>query len=581
MRNIIYTIISLLIFAACEDYLNRPPLDQISNDAYWKTASDLEKYAVRFYTIFPVYKTAGQSGEFIADAKYGSDDAIIASVNTTLNGARPVVNGAGGTNWSWSEIRSINIFFDNYGKCNDPFESWSQYLGEAHFFRAYLYFEKVLSFGDVPWYNTELKMDSEDLYKERTSRTVVVDSILQDLDRAFSLLKPLKDVDGGNNRLSKEAALLFKSRVALFEGTWQKYHAGTPFATDNADPEKYFRIAVEAAEELMSGKYNVGIYGSTADDYGIMFGSDDLSGNKEVILWKDYDKSIGVSHNSQVYCTARTEGRSATFEFVQSFLSNQGEPIDYYAVAAEKKGTDFLTYIGNNADPRLRKTIWIPGDIMWDNENGYKTFDLPYIGKSGEFLNTTGFQIKKGVDVKSLGAGGVTGNDCETGAIVFRYAEVLLNYAEAKYELDGNVDYGKSINLLRKRVGMPDFQVVEDPNRNRFSDYGYAVSNELFEIRRERRVELGAEGFRNTDYKRWRAHKLFQGKRPLGYPVLKEEFAKGTKFPPVNSDGLLDPFQKELPDGYKFNENRDYLECIPTNEITLNPNLKPNPGWQL
>ena len=578
-KNIIYIISGILSLGcvSCEDLLDRAPLDKIGNNSYWKTATDLKNYTMHFYTLFSTFGSLGHAGIFMADAHYGSDDAILGDANTTLNGARAVANSGG--NWDWKKIRSVNIFFDNYARCQEPFDLWAHYLGEAHFFRAFLYFSKVKSYGDVPWYNKSLSMDSEDLYKARDPRTLVVDSILSDLDKAIEYLHPIKTVDGKTNRLSKEVALLFKSRVALYEGSWQKYHNGTPFATPGADPNKYFRIAVEAAEKLMNGDYTVGVYGANSEDYGKMFGMNDMAANQEVLLWKKYDKSLNLSHNSQVYHTSRTNTRSATLEFVESFLGKDGNPIDYHKLAKTTKGTDFLKYLGSNSDPRLSKTIWIPGDVMWNSINGYKKFDLPYIGETGEYLNLTGLQLRKGVDITSAGAGGFFGGDCVTGAIIFRYAEVLLNYAEAKYELDGQVDYNKSINLLRQRAGIPNFKVVSDPNQKRFSDYGYTISDELFEIRRERRVELGAEGFRTQDYKRWAAHKLFQNKRPKGYPVVKSEFPDGTKIPATDQNGLLDPFKKNIPEGYKFKENRDYLECIPTNEITLNPNLKPNPGW--
>ena len=579
MKKILYLIITVASFSffSCEDFLDKPPLDQIGNDSYWKTSTDLENYVKQFYTTFPTFGNPTNAGIFVADAYYGSDDAILSSVNTTLNGSSGIVNSGG--NWTWGNIRSVNIFFDNYNKCQDDFSLWKSYLGEAHFFRAWFYFEKVKSYGDVPWYNTELKMDSENLYKARDSRTLVVDSILSDLDKAFEYLNPIVKASGGNNRLSKEAALIFKSRVALYEGTWQKYHSGTAFATSNANPVKYFEAAVNASEELMSGKYSVEVYGNNIEDYATMFGLDDMSTNKEIILWKGYDKSLNLAHDSQVYLTSRTNARSVTFELIESFLSSTGDPIDYYAVAKQNKGTDFLNYLRTNVDPRLSKTIWIPGDVMWNSVNGYKVFDKPYIGQSGEFINTTGFQPRKGVNITSPGAGGFFGGDSETGAIVFRYAEALLNYAEAKYELDQDVDYNKSINLLRKRAGMPDFKVINDPNRKRYADYGYVISDELYEIRRERRVEMASEGFRNEDYRRWRAHNLFKGKRPKGYPVDNTEWEAGVKIPPVDESGLLDPFKTSLPNGYMFDESRDYLEPIPTNEITLNPNLIQNPGW--
>jgi hypothetical protein len=580
-KNILYILSGLLFIhlCSCEDLLDNPPLDKISNDSYWKTAKDLENYTVNFYRIFQTYGTPTNPGIFGADAFYGSDDAIVAAVNTTLNGSRPVVSNAANSDWNWANIRSVNFFFDNYSACEDDPDIWLHFLGEAHFFRAYLYFEKVKQYGDVPWYDTALAMDSEDLYKPRDPRTLVVDNILNDLENAIQYLAPIASTPGGTNRLSKEIALLFKSRVALFEGTWQKYHAGTPFGTPNADPAKYFRIAADAAEELMTGDYSVGLYGNNIEDYEHMFGLENMSAIEEILLWKAYDITLNLGHDGQVYTTTMTAARSATMQFVESFLSKEGKPVDYYELAETKKGREFLRYISEIADPRLSKTIWAPGQVMWDNGNGYKEFDLPFIGQTGSYLNTTGFQLRKGVNITAPGAGGVFGGNDETGSIIFRYSEVLLNYAEAKYELDGQVDYDKSINLLRKRVGMPDFKVQKDPNAKRFSDYGYEISDELFEIRRERRVELGAEGYRNIDYKRWRAHKLFQGKRPKGYPVLEDEFAKGTKIPAKDENGLLDPFKSELPNGYQFNENKDYLECIPTNEITLNPALSQNPGW--
>lgn len=582
MKKIYYIFISFVIFTtSCEDLLDKAPLDKIENDVYWQKASDLENYVVQFYAQLPAYESLGRTGIFGVDASEGSDDAIVDIPNTTLNGARPTINAADkNKNWNWVMIRNINTFFDNYYNCQEDFSTWSHFLGEAYFFRAWFYFDKVKNYGDVPWYNTTLSMDSQDLYRPRDKRTVVIDSVLQDLDKAISYLKPLKETNGGNNRLSKEAALIFKSRVALFEGTWQKYHKGTVFATEGIDPKKYFKKAVEACEELMSGKYTVGLYGNNSTMYGEMFGQDDMSSNPEIILWKKYDKNMSLSHNAQMYMTARTNDRSATLEFIESFLSKTGNPIDYYSIANNKKGNEFLTYLANNSDPRLAQTIWIPNDIMWDNDNGKQTFKLPYIGQTVEYKNTTGFQLKKGVNIHSAGAGATfVGQDSETGGIIFRYAEALLNYAEAKYELDGNVDYNKSINLLRERVGMPKFKVQKDPNAKRYSDYGYTISDELFEIRRERRVELGAEGFRSQDYRRWRAHTLFKNKRPKGYPLLESEFPQGTPFPDKDGNGLLDPFAKSLPNGYQFDENRDYLMCIPTNEITLNPNLEQNPGW--
>lgn len=578
------TAFSLLLTAAScsKDFLDRPPLTQIENDAYWQTASDLEKYTLQFYPDFPAFGTVGSYLGLIGwDGTRGSDVQISASPATLWNGTNQPVTATG--NWTWSKIRSVNVFFQNYTKCKDPIQKYQQFLGEAHFFKAWYYFEKVSAYGDVPWYTNPLEMDDKDLYKERDPRTVVTDSILWHLDKAAEYLKPLKSVEGGNNRLSREAALLFKSRVALFEGTWQKYHKGTPFGTPGATPQKYLRAAADAAEELMKPTYNLSLYSTNdpANDYRVLFSLTNQSSNKEVILWKAYSVNLQLSHSFQIYVSDRTAGISMTMQQVYHYLDKSGNAYDYFTVGKTVKGNAFLTKVGQECDPRFAQTIWVPGGVMWDNSFGKGVFKAPFLDQSGESLNNTGFQIRKGNDPKDPQAGsGVSWNSsCETGAIVFRYAEALLNYAEAKAELNEAVDYGKSINLLRARAGMPPFKVQSDPNRARYADYGYQLSDELQEIRRERTVELGAEGFRYNDIRRWAAHRLLKGKRPKGYPFDPNEWTGKKINYKTDADGFLDPYATALPNGYGFNEGRDYLECIPLNEITLNPKLKPNPGW--
>ena len=157
-----------------------------------------------------------------------------------------------------------------------------------------------------------------------------------------------------------------------------------------------------------------------------------------------------------------------------------------------------------------------------------------------------------------------------------RYGEVLLNYVEAKYEIDNTVSYDV-LNVLRHRVGMPDFKVnpqTFDMNR---VDYGYEISDELYEIRRERHIEMALEGLRYDDLMRWAADPLFKNKRPKGYPVDLGEYPNFAS--KVDEDGLLDYFIEIMPNGYQFKPERDYLYSIPQDELILNPNLTQNPGW--
>lgn len=581
MKKILYITACLFMLASCS-ILDQPPLDRISNDQYWKTPNDLENYTLQFYANFPTFRTIGGHylGNIGNDAFTGSDHQITQTPATQLNGTRNTTISGG--NWNWTGVRSVNIFFENYGKVNAPASNINHYVGEAHFFKAWLYFERVKQFGDVPWYTNSLQLNSPELYTPRTPRTAVVDSILWHLDRATEKLSLLKDAVGGNNRLSKEAALIFKSRVALYEGTWQKYHAGTPFGTTGADPKKYFRAAADAATELMTpGKYKVGIVGTSATDYTTLFASTNLSANNEVVLWARFDKTLNTfSHNFQQYVTSFTNQVSVTYELVQNYLGKDGKPYDYAALAKTTQGAAFLGKLATNCDPRLNQIIWTPGETMWDNSAGKVLFVKPALDKAGEAKNFTGFQLRKGADPKDPTAGGAQGfsTACETGAVIFRYAEALLNFAEAKSELGETVDYATSLNLLRKRVGMPNFTVQADPNRSKYADFGYTLTDELYEIRRERAVELACEGFRNDDWKRWRAHSLFAGKRPKGFPFLKSEFAASLVVP-TDADGFVDAFKSSIASGYQFKIGRDYLESIPINEITLNPKLIQNPGW--
>ena len=449
-------------------------------------------------------------------------------------------------------------------------------MGEAHFFKAWFYFNLVLKYGDVPWYSHALYPDSEGLMDARTPRTTVIDSILTQLNKAILYLGTRSDVEGGNNQLNKEAALAFKTRVALYEGTWQKYHAGTPFATEGANPNKYFQACISAAEELMSGKYEVGIFsnGQPENDYYKLFGLTDMSDVNEVLFYKAYNSNDGLGHDLQLWLTDATNHMGLTWELVSSYLGKDGFPYDYKGLATSSKGNAFLTQIADDCDPRLKSTIWIPGDLRVASSSAI--FVKPGIDKTGTYICPTGFQVKKFSDPYASSAGQQFGGYSETGYIYFRYAEVLLNYAEAKYELDGSIAY-EQLNMLRDRVGMPDFTINPQSSDPNLVNYGYPISDALYEIRRERRVEMALEGKRSFDYHRWAAHSLFAGQRLKGYPFDGNEFPDYN--PPTDEIGRIDYMKNSLPNGYQFRPGQDYLSSIPEEEIILNPNLIQNPGW--
>jgi len=569
MKNLIYKCailctMTLLCLSSCEEFIDLQPLDQVSTEYYWTTPGDLENYTKHFYGELPSPLLVFQDAN--------SDNIVSETPDPLMNGERTTRTG----NWQyeWSFIRDVNIFFENYQNVEADFDSYKHYLGEAHFFRAWFYFNLLKRYGDVPWYSEVIELDDEEaLLKARDPRTLVADSILADLEKASEYL------DGravaGNNRLNKEAALAFKTRVALYEGSWQKYHAGTEFGTQGADPNKYFQASVEAAEELMNGTYQAGIYntGNPDEDYYELFGYNDMSDINEVLFYRAYNADEGLGNREQYYITY---GRnSVSWELVSSYLGKDGNPYNYLELSETTKGNDFLTKIAEDADPRLKSTIFTPGDLIAAQDS--ITFDTPNIDGSSFGLSPSGFTIRKSANPNSPAAGlPWVGPLSETGFIFFRYGEVLLNYAEAKYELEGTVAY-EQLNMLRNRAGMPGFVVNPQSADPSPVDYGYPVSDALYEIRRERRVELALEGYRADDYMRWAAHALFQGKKLKGYPFDPEEFPEYN--PPLDENGLIEYNATQIPNGFQFRPNQDYLTSIPQDEITLNPKLEQNPGW--
>jgi len=567
MKKYLFISLMVFIFSSCEKFIDLAPLDQISMEDYWKSSTELESYTRQFYPIF------APATQMVADMANDNDDMIVGSPSSILNGERTKSTG----NWmgEWKNIRNVNMFFANYSKCTSGYDSYRQYLGEAYFFRAWFYFDLLKKYGDIPWYSKVIELtDDEALTQPRISRTIIADSIIADIDNSITCLKLKKEV--GNNRINKEAALAFKTRVALYEGSWEKYHNNTPFGVANANPNRFFEEAVNAAKELMNGTYSVGVYstGKPDVDYYNMFGFDNMNNINEVLLYRAFSASEGAGNSTQGFITYNANSKGITWELVSSYLGKNGEPYDYLTVSKTHKGNDFLLKIAEDCDNRLKSTVWIPGDLMSVGENAY--FTSPTIDAGALQLCPTGFQVKKTANPSSPAAGKSWETQSETGLILIRYGEVLLNYVEANYELTGEVD-AAPINLLRQRVGMPDFTITNSGKDNNKIDYGYKISDALYEIRRERRVELALEGQRDEDYMRWNAAALFLHKTPKGYPV---DLTKYPKFASkIDANGLIDYFKNVMPNGYQFRVNQDYLYSIPQDELTLNSNLVQNPGW--
>ncbi|MBP6023860.1 RagB/SusD family nutrient uptake outer membrane protein [Ferruginibacter sp.] len=574
----------IFLLAGCrKNLLDLTPQDRISDAQYWKTPNDLQLYCNSFYnSVLPSYTGFFNLGIYGLDADQGSDDMILtANYNSAMNGERTVPASGGG--WSWGQLRNINYFLANYNRVQASSSAVNPFAGEALFFRAWFYFDKLKAFGDVPWINKPLlATDTSIIYGSRLKRNIIADSILADLDRAIALLPTKSSAQA--RRINKEIAMAFQSRVALFEGTWEKYQAGTSFGVTGSDGSQYLNKAAQVAEALITSNVhqldNVGVnYG-----YWKLFNQTDYSSSKEIMFWRKYSITDNPSYgHNWIVTLVRGGGRGLTKNLVDYYLCSDGKPISGNPLY---QGDDSLMKVVANRDPRLVQTLCVPdGQHVLTQSTPASIFTVPgFTGAIGD-KNATGYQAYKGLSPDPTMQQNIS-DVGTTGLIFFRYAEVLLNFAEAKAELGTltQADVDKSIKKLRDRVGMTNLNlasITNDPNWN-FP----ALSPVINEVRRERRIELAAEGFRRDDIFRWAAaDKLIVGWKPKG--AKKNQWT--TLFPanvlnayPADANGYIELYKNvgAMATGYKFNLNRDYLSPLPTNELTLNPKLLPqNPGW--
>lgn len=569
-KYISFIVIALSLIACNDDFLERIPLDQVTSEVYFAKPNDLKAYVNNYYsnTFFPRYNNHGND--------FDSDNQISSIVDRRLEGTLTISSSG---SIGFGNVRSINYFFDHYKKVeeNYAFADYKQYLGEAYFFKALIYFGLLQRYGDIQWLDSELGTSSPELYRPRDPRDYVADRIISALDTAALYLTA--DKTNGAARVNKWMALLIQSRVALYEGTWQKYHNGTEFGVSSPQPEKYFNKVVEATSKIMeSGLYNIYSTGKPASDYKDLFSLMDYTSNVEVMFWRKYDNELSRGNNNftndRNFRMETPTSKTMTKEMVDSYLCTDGKPISGNPLF---QGYTTLEQEVQNRDPRFKQTIATRDQVWKILTNGTtQTWQEVYskLNSSADYNAPTGYIIQKGYnpDVRFH-----VQQYEETPSILYRYAEVLLNYIEAKAEL-GSItqnDIDLTIKKLRDRVAMPNLilaNISVDPNW----DFP-ALSPIINEVRRERRVELVGEGFRWNDIARWAAaDELIVKKRPKGF--LASQIAQNPF--PVDQNGFLDPFKNAIPNGYGFKVNRDYLSPIPENEIVLNPKLNQNPGWK-
>lgn len=541
-----------LLTVSCNDYLDRFPKDSFSEPTFFKTKNDLIYYANQFYGSLPVQRM---------DNDNNSDNMVPQNINTFLAGTYTVPGSGGGwASGDWANIRSCNYFLEHYSRAETSFKE--RYAGEVRFFRALFYWYKVVNFGDVPLLLKALDDNSEELYGPREKREKVMDEVvLEDLKFAVANLPEKNQAAAG--RLHKDAARALMSRICLWEGTYRKYRN-----IEGADT--YLDACVKASEELMDAGYDIYSTGNTDEDYRNLFIQKDLRSNPEAIFYRAYitDKN---THNYTRQASENNTGMSK--DFVDSYLFlDDGKPIgltshpyDDSTPAKECEGRD----------PRYTQTIATPGFIMTLPD---LAVNLPAIGTS---RTSTGYWNIKG---RSSDLAQFNTDKSDLDLFIFRYAEVLLNYAEAKYELTGSLtiaELDKSINLIRDRVGMPHLTTNPDADPNAVN-YGYTVAPLLYEIRRERRIELVGEGFRFNDIIRWKAGKLIEGVKTIRGMKLTDELRSQYADPSsLNNIAVDDDYYiivyPSIATTRKWND-KSYLYPLPTDEKDR-CHYEQNPGW--
>ena len=582
-------VLALAALTSCQQ-MDLMPKDQMAQSEYFNNKTELELFSNPFYNDI-LDKTP-------FDEK--SDILVTSILNEIMVGGNRRQVPASGGGWSWGPLRNINTLLENIERCTDA-KAVEHYTAVARFFRAYFYFDKVRRFGDVPWYDRQLSSEDEDLYKPRDSRELVMTKMIEDVDYAIAHLPAGRSA----YRVNRWAAMALKARFCLFEGTYRKYHN---LSIPGHDARYYLEQSAQAASQLMhGGKYKLYTTGHPDQDYLMLFVQHEANPDEYIFAVK-YDYALGVRNNATGFTILASQGLPGlTRKFVNTYLMKDGSRF------TDQPGWETMMFKEEvkNRDPRLAQSMRTPGYTRLN-----QTRVLPPDLK----VAITGYQpIKFVQDPTDNSSNNDRTESSDVPMPVFRYAEVLLNYAEAKAELETltQADLDASVNLIRARVGMPKLLMTQananpDPYLSS-KEYGYPQvsgvnKGVILEIRRERAIELLQEGLRMNDLYRWRAGQCinqpltgmyFEG--PGEYDLSGDDqpdvvlVPKGTKKPKeregvvvfelgkdlllTNGDhGYLDYLQHAERNG--FNEQRDYLYPIPIDERTLNPALKQNPGWK-
>ena len=554
----------MVLFTSC-DLLNPNPIDNFTEDNFFTSETNVEMYTNYFYNEWTAYGTGGSS-EFGYWTTLNDNQAV-----TGLSGWNFIAVSASDGTWNacYQEIRRANILLKHIDDIDMPAASKAYYKSLAYLYRAWQHFCLVRKFGDCYWVDKELTTeDATILYGKRHDRNSVMDNVLNDLNYAVENMGD-KNADS-RTAYNVHVVNAIKSRVCLFEGTYAKYHQ-----KDNARAEKYLKEAVTASEAIMDNKMFA--LTSGAEGYRANYNSLDLAGNTEMIMYKKYVLGV-LYHANQDYCCGSTQTHGMNKAAFNSYLMKDGslptgEDKGVLGTDGLDAGKPVIYHLLEARDPRLAQQI--DGYLAYVGNGRVRYEGMP--GQEGAAENTvsTGYGILKFDEPVTLAKYRQATNGNETDAPVFWLAEIILNHAEACAELGGTYEAKAyaSVNLLRNRVGMPNLKLQNDPANN------MGVSDLIWEVRRERRVELMFDiNDRYWSLIRW--HQLDK--------LDTQKYPDQTKGAWIDSTWPIDLNSVKLDaNGYidcqttnpRIFEEKHYLAPIPSGQITLNPEIGQNDGW--
>ena len=583
---------SILPFSSCSDFLDREPITKPEAGNFLTGAIQVENYINGLYMTLPSFSKFGLG---VRSEEKNSDNIIAEKYDARLHGQNNQFSGASDWQTGYQNLRKVNYFFHNY-KVPEAQENEDvlSLKGEAYFLRAYWHFDLLKKFGSIPVMDTfwDENATIAGLQIPAKTRNEVARFILSDLVEAKNLLHSRGKYSG--IRINKEAAMVLAMNVALYEGTWEKYHSSDDFASSTNESNYFLGEVINWGNELFGCGIDLYKTGQNPGDaFAALFNSKDLSGMGEVLLWRKYSSDEGVFHdvngNLKAGVVDSEEAAGITQSLVDNYLNADGTFID----PTNEKFKDFKeTFEGR--DPRLIQTVMnegakfasattaTPMHLEEYTDEKKNTISPPKLAGDGNTRSLTGYHIRLGIDTTFVSGNG------ETALPIIRYAEGLLAYAEAAAELEMWSDdiANKTLKALRERAGVKYLAPAKDAN---FTDFGYTLTPVLQEIRRERRSELALQGFRLDDLMRWKADKLIVGKRGKGAYVGDESILFKSYSPDnqkrirerltLDDNKWADPMAGTLPSGYQFHADRDYLLPIPPSELELNKKLKQNPKW--